>query len=284
MVTLLLMRSFGLFLFAAVALGCAPALSSLQPAHVAEKGHFQAELGMDVTIPTGTIESVIDAGIAAAKAAESRKLEEPEKKQLFDAGAALALNPPSVVQHLGLAYTILDSWEMNLRYSVSALRLGTRYQLLKHKKHNIDLTVGAGVALYVLQFPVGSILDIVELEDFTRWQFDFPIQIGTSGDWYRVWGGPRLMFTTFGTELVVNLPEVSGYSGETEIASFDGTGMYVGGQIGAALGYKKVFFGVELTLVQLFSSGALDAFGQRALAVDLDSFVIVPTFGLMGEF
>jgi hypothetical protein len=58
----------------------------------------------------------------------------------------------------------------------------------------------------------------------------------------------------------------------------------VGGQAGVAFGYKHVFLGVELTLAEIFSSGELDAFGKRALAVDLDSFIVYPTIGLMGEF
>lgn len=245
---------------------------------------MQVELGMDVSIPTGTIASTVDAGDALAAAAEARELTEQERKRVFDAGVALALNPPSVVQHLGVGYTVVENLEVNLRYSISAIRGGARYQLLELDKHGVDLTVGLGVGRYVYAFPVGSVLDIVELEDFERWQFDLPIAVGTRGDWYRVWGGPRLMLTTFGTKLTMNLPAFTGYGGERELASFSGEGFYVGGQAGAALGYKKVFFGVELTMVELLSSGRLDAFGQKELEVDIDSFIVYPSFGLMGEF
>ncbi|XXX80163.1 hypothetical protein WMF30_15465 [Sorangium sp. So ce134] len=266
------------------ACGCAPALSTLQPAHVADKGHVQAELGLDVSIPTGAIASVVDAGVVLAHVAESRELTDPERQTLFEAGGALALNPPSVTPHLGIGYTALDRWELNLRTTGSALRLGTRYQLLKRDKHGVDLTAGAGVGLYVMEFPVGSILGIVELEDFTRWQLDLPIQIGRAGTWYRVWGGPRLMFTTFGTSLAVDLPAFTGYPGERELASFSGTGLYVGGQAGVALGYKHVFLGFELTLAEIFSSGELAVLGERVVEVDLDSFIIYPSMGLMLEF
>jgi hypothetical protein len=281
------MRYFSLLSFALLALlssGCAPALSTFQPAHVAEKGHFQAELGMDVSIPTGTIVEVIQAGVALVEVAQERELQQAERKELFDAGVALTLNPPSVVQHIALAYTPLDNWEIGLRYSVSAIRLGTRYQITENKKHDVDFSIGAGVSRYVLGFPVNDIVGIVELDDFERWQFDFPIQIGKSGNWYRVWGGPRIMITTFGTQLTMNLPAVTGSPEEVELASFSGTGVYVGAQGGFALGYKHVFFAVELTLAELFSGGELNAFGQQALEVDLDSFIIYPAFGLMLEF
>lgn len=273
-----------LTLLGALSTGCAPALSTMQPAHVAEKGHFQAEVGMDIAIPTGTIVSAIDGGIALAETAESQTITDEQRKRIFDAGSALALNPPTPVQHIGLAYTILDNWEVDLRYSVSAIRLGTRYQIFQDKKHKIDLTIGAGVSRYVLEFPVNDFIGILELEDYERWQFDFPIQIGKHGDWYRVWGGPRIMLTTFGTSLTLTLPARSGQPSEVELASFSGTGAYIGGQAGAALGYKYVFVAFELTLAQLFSGGDLNAFGQEALKVDLDSFLVYPAVGLLLEF
>ncbi|KYF77607.1 hypothetical protein BE17_26765 [Sorangium cellulosum] len=278
------MRLLAFALLSFWACGCAPALSTFQPAHVADKGHVQAELGLDVSVPTGAIASVVDAGVVLANIAESRELTEGERLTLFEAGGALALNPPSVTPHIGVGYTALDRWELNLRYTGSALRLGTRYQLLKRDKHGVDLTAGAGVGRYVIDLPIGSILGLVELEDFTRWQIDLPIQIGTAGTWYRVWGGPRLMFTTFDTALVVDLPAFTGYPGERELASFSGTGLYVGGQAGVALGYKHVFLGFELTLAEIFSSGELAVLGERAVAVDLDSFIIYPSIGLMLEF
>jgi hypothetical protein len=84
----------------------------------------------------------------------------------------------------------------------------------------------------------------VELEDFVRWQFDFPILFGTKGTWYRVWGGPRVMITKFGTALVLNLPSIPGvFDGERELASLDGVGAYLGGQ--AAAMDTNTYFGFE---------------------------------------
>src|SRR5688572_4090435 len=48
------------------AVACAPALSSFTPAHVAPRKHVQAEVGLDVSIPTGTIGHVVDVGEALA--------------------------------------------------------------------------------------------------------------------------------------------------------------------------------------------------------------------------
>jgi len=260
--------------------GCAPALSTLQPAHVAKKGHVQAELGMDVSIPTGTIVSAIDAGRSISAVAQERELTEEEVNRIYDAATGLLLNPPSAVPHIGVAVTVADHFEVGLRYSTGALRGGVRYQFLTHEKHGVDATVGLGIAGYFLSFPVNDVLGVLEIDDFRRWQFDVPLVFGKKGNWYRLWGGPRLMFTTFGTEMTLNLPS----SGSVELASFSGNGFYVGAQGGVALGYKYVFLGFELTMVELLSAASIDVVGQRVLDFNHNSFIVYPSIGLMGEF
>ena len=42
-----------------------------------------------------------------------------------------------------------------------------------------------------------------------------------------------------------------------ELATFDGKSTFVGGLGGIAVGYRHLFFGVELTVGQLFGSAAL---------------------------
>jgi hypothetical protein len=272
-------------LFSLLGVGCAPALSSFQPAHVAKKHHVQAEIGMDVSIPTGTISDAIDASVVLVDASEKRELTEDEVTKLYTAGAALLLNPPSATPHIGIGFTVVDNLEVALRYSTSALRLGGRYQFLTKEKHKVDATVGLGFGYYVLALPIGDTLKIVELEDFTRFQIDVPLVFGTHGSWYRLWAGPRFMYTRFGTELKLAIPEIPAVTaGRTELASFGGNGFYVGGQAGVAIGYKHVFLGFELTMVQLFMDGKLDVFQITRATLNLDSFIVYPAIGLMGEF
>ncbi|EYF04756.1 Hypothetical protein CAP_4232 [Chondromyces apiculatus DSM 436] len=265
--------------------GCAPSLSTFQPAHVARKGHVQIEAGSDISIPTSGVGRLVDAAEALVDVAEQRELRDEEKQTLFDAGAALAINALSPVPHVGLAYTPVDKLEVSVRYS-GALRLGLRYQFLTKARHGVDLSAGFGAARYTLAFPVSSVLGILELEDFERWQFDIPILVGKSGDWYRLWGGPKGMFTTFGTQLVLTTPEVSGSSTsqETQLASFDGTAFYLGAQGGVALGYKYVFVGFELSMAYLAAASEMTVLGQPVHAVDLDSLVVAPGIALMMEF
>lgn len=264
--------------------GCAPALSSFTPAHVAPRKHLQVEAGVDVSVPTGSIVEVIEAGETLADAGTERELTEDEQQRLFRAGAALALNPPSATPHLGIGYTLFDRFEVGARYSIGAWRLGVRYQALEQAKTGVDLSVGLGGARYVYEFPVSDQIPLLELKDFTRWQLDVPLLVGRHGDWYRWWAGPRLLFTFYGTELEFGQPSIPGVTTEKVVlASLDGAATYLGGQLGGAIGYKYVFFGFELTCARFWTNAKLKLVDdERDLA--LESWIIYPGFALLGEF
>jgi len=151
---------------ALLAAGCAPALSSFTPAHVAPKKHVQAEVGFDVSVPTGTITGVVDQGATLGNAARDRELTEDEQRRLFQAGAALGLNPPSLVSHVGVGYTLLDHFEVNGRLTSGAWRLGARYQLLQQALQQLDGTLSLGGGHYSYEFPLSDQIPFIKLEDF----------------------------------------------------------------------------------------------------------------------
>lgn len=241
-------------------------------------------MGLDVSIPTGSIVALVEAGETLSGDARERELTEAEQQKLFQAGASLALNPPSATPHFGLAYTLLDRFELSGRYSVGAWRLGARYQILEQARHDVDLSVGLGGGRYVYEFPIKDQIPVLTLENFTRWQLDIPLLVGAHGDWYRWWAGPRALFTFYGTELVFQQPAVPGLdTDKVVLASLDGTGNYVGGQLGGALGYKYVFFAFELTLARFWTNAKLNFLdSERDIAIE--SWIIYPGFALLGEF
>jgi hypothetical protein len=272
-----------LLAFGSVATSCAPALSSFTPAHVAPKQHVQAELGFDASVPTGSIKDIVDEGATIAKAARERELTEEEEERLFLAGTALGLNPPSLVAHVGAGYTLLDHFEIGGRLSSGAWRLGARYQLLEQALQSVDGTVSLGGGRYSYEFPLSDQIPFITLEDFSRWQVDMAFLVGRHGDWYRVWGGPRLLFSFYGTQLVFQQPSIPGETTEKiALASVDGTGTYLGGQLGAALGYKHVFIGFELTCAKFWSSASLKLLDRRR-DVELESFIVYPGLALLVE-
>jgi hypothetical protein len=263
--------------------GCAPSLSSFQPAHVAPKGTVSAELGSDLSLPTGALANTYDAAKTLASAGKSRMLTEEEKVQLFVAGTNLALSPPALVNHLAVNYVPAERWEVGARYSSSAFRLGGRRQLLLQAQSGYDLTVGLGVQRWSYGFPIGDIIDIVRLEAFTRWSLDLPLVAGFHTDFYRVWGGPRLAWSTYSSELVIRAPGQAGAVASEDLARVEGSALFVGAQAGAAIGYKMLFVAAELTVVRMIGNARLDVFGRRVEA-DTGTFILYPGLALLGEF
>jgi hypothetical protein len=259
--------------------GCAPSLSTFQPAHVAPKGHVTAEVGLEGGVPVGAFTTLLDEGKTLAKqGANGQPLSNEQKWQIFDAGVNLLLLTPSFGPHVGVAYVPIDHLEVGVRYAGAAWRLGARYQLADHVSGPFDLTVGLGVSRFAYEFPLSDQIPGLSLEDFSRWQIDVPVLIGTSRDWFRVWAGPKLLFTTFSTALKLTLPS------DVTLASFDGTGAFVGAQGGFAIGYRKLFVGFELTLAEAFGTAHLTAnLAPTTRDTDVSSFTIFPSVGLMGE-
>jgi hypothetical protein len=250
---------------------------------VPEQGHFQLEAGTDVSIPTGTITKVIDAAEVIDDQVE-RKLQQGEDPtaeelhRLLEAGANLALNPPAVMGHFGVAFAPLERWEIAVRRAAGAWRLGVRHQLFDKADDGIDMSVGLGASRGTVEFPVSSILETLEFQDFTRYNVELPIVVGGKGDFYRWWTGPRLVYTHMSTGILFGVP-----GDQQELFAVRGSGFYVGAQFGAAIGYRWIFIAAELTLAQLFADADI-GLGGSTTNVDLDSFIIHPGIGLMAEF
>jgi hypothetical protein len=262
----------------------------MQPAHVAPKGHVQMTAGFEVSAPTGTIPRVIDTGKTLSDVARTQMdLTPAQEQQVFEAGLNVVVVPPSLGTHFAAAYTIVDHLELGLRYAGGAWRFGVRYQILSHNDGPFDWTVGAGVSRAAFEIPLSSYIPILEVQDFTRWTIDVaPLQIGTSRSWYRVWAGPKFLYSQFTTTLRLSIPG----NPAPDVAGFAGHTIYYGGQGGFALGYRHLFFAVELTLAQVAGTGnvtTLSAPGGAgsepiARSANLNGLVIYPTFGVMGEF
>ena len=241
---------------------------------------------MDVSVPTGTISDAIDVASTLVDAAGERQLTDDEVHQMYRAAAAMVLNPPSATPHIGIGFSIVDNLELSLRYATNQVRIGSRFQFLHKDKHKVDASVGLGLGYFALPIPLGDLFDpILKLDDFSRFQIDVPLVFGTRGNWYRLWGGPRFMYTRFGTALSLDILPIPGVSpGRQELASFGGNGFYVGAQGGVAIGYKYVFLAFELTVVRLIMNGDLKVLEKSIASFDLGSTIVVPAIGLMGEF
>ena len=207
-------------------------------------------------------------------------LTDAQKLQILDGAVNLVVNAPAVGPHLGIAYTLVDRVEANLRFAGRAFRFGGRYQLIKRDEGPFDMTVGIGVARFSYAIPLSDELPLVRVDDFTRWQIDVPLLIGTSRDFFRVWVGPKLLMTWFQTQMTLSIP-----NDDVSVARFDGMVTYLGAQAGFALGYRKAFFAVELTVADSFGSArtTVSGFTPPSHETKVSSVIVYPSVGLMVE-
>jgi hypothetical protein len=277
------LASWALASLALALVACAPSLSTFQTAAVPAKGHVSAAVGLEGSIPVGSLIDAIDTGKEiGSKVEHGQTLTTDEKWKAFDAGMQLVLSPPSFGYHLAFAYVPVDRLELSLRYAGSALRFGARYQLLKRESGPFDMSAGLGVSRFTFSIPISDYIPILKVNDFTRWQIDVPVLIGTQNRWFRAWGGPRFVATFFDTSMTLDL-QVE----EPVLASLSGSAYYVGGQAGLGVGYRWLFVAFELTITEMIGSAQISApaiADSPSRTVDLNGLVIYPSFGLMGEF
>jgi hypothetical protein len=222
----------------------------------------------------------VDAARALAQAAATQQLTEPQKLQLFQASASFVSSPPSVGPHLSAAYSVRDDTEVNLQYASGGWRLGSRLQLLRRAAGPFDLVAGLGVS-HAGQLPsIGGVLPVVRVHGVQRWIVDLPILVGTSRDWFRVWGGPKLAYTHVSAGAELDLVDA-----EKATASLTLRGVYWGAQAGLAVGYRALFIGFELTVLELVASAdAVTTVAAPQVGLDVGGWLVTPAVAVMGEF
>lgn len=282
---------------ALVAGGCASSLSTMQPATVVPKHQIHAVAALDVSIPVSAAATLISEGEdIAMKELQGGSLTTADRDRLIDASVALMLNAPSIGQELQIGYGLFDRTEVDLRYALSALRLGFRYQFLGplgtsgKASHGFVGTVGLGASHYAEAIPVPDVLDkVIDAKDFVRNEVDVPLQFGWSSDLFHVWFGPKLVYSRFGSSLSV----CTGIDTQTKMcttragARVHGSALFTAGQVGAAIGWKHVWFAAELTVAYLVAS-ADGTVTDGNTTIDRhfapSDLVVYPAFGLLGRF
>lgn len=275
------------WLAAACLSACAPALSSFTPAEVADPGHVQAELGIDVSVPTNALSGLVDAGEALSSGASRQPLTDAELERLLVAAWAYALNPPTILPHAGLAVGVADGWEVGGRLVPGGWRVAGRHQVLRAHDHGVDLSTGLGLGHTSYDLDTYDVLNLVDFDDFSRWQLDVPLLVGTEGSWYRWWGGPRILLSSYRVGARVELPAVgSDFDGQEVSADFKGTSAHLGGQLGGALGYRHLFLAMELTVVRFGARATLSSNAPNvgSFTAGAAGMVVYPGVALMGDF
>ncbi|MEM9191120.1 MAG: hypothetical protein AAGF12_18200 [Myxococcota bacterium] len=203
-----------------------------------------------------------------------------------DAVGAAVVQPPAPGLQISAAYGILPRLEVGLRTSVNALRGWARWQFLKVRP-GVYGSVGVGVTGYLYGFPVQNFTSRVEVHEYQRIDYDMPLLFGYSGRYLHVWGGPKVVLSTFDAGFRACTHRVDGTCREQSEVSLDGTAAYLGGQLGFAVGYRRFWVGFELTIVRLGTEAdlALSSGDEVAEArFEHSGMVLQPAIGVISWF
>jgi hypothetical protein len=284
-------------LVALVALtACTPALSSLQPAAVLKKGQVHTAIGVGSPLPVGQlIEAAQDAGLlqnkkdklSAAKAAQlaARPTDDLRPRAVEDAqgafaaalGAFLFASPPVVETSLkmGLGHNL----DGGLRLSTDSIAVEGKWQFLgSPEKGGFDGSVGLGASFHLFNSQLFNSSDFSSLsafgiQDINRFDISVPVTFGRQPtESIQYWYGPKYVFSKF--EIQSALLEAG-----PEVETIEGNLHYLGGTAGIALGYKRAWFVMEVTALNLFFKEEIA--GREE---DLGGLIVYPAAGFMTRF
>ena len=261
--------------------GCATTLSTLQTGEVVDVGQVQVTGGAGAYAALGPVRTLVDQGIRQAAALDEARrsgqpytLSQQAQRELLTAAIALAVMPPSVGWEFSARTGVWsDRMDAGLRYSISAVRLDTRYQILHRRgaddapgapSRGVDLAVGLGVSRYLFDNPLLDVLEYVQLGDFSRWDFEAPLVASFAvGEVLQLYGGLRYVFSTtsLDAKLIDSALQAGASSGVDLSLPPTVHTHYLGAAAGVAVGYRWVRLMAELNGGYTLCDPIL--FGQR---------------------
>jgi hypothetical protein len=261
---------------------CAVNLNEARPARVLRGGEMEVSNINAVVVPFRVINDVIPPARNAIKALRSD--EEPteeeraaREQEALEAAAAIAIQGPGYGNHLafgmGLGY----------RYDLSA-RMGNGIYGLSLRRGfdlgNWDASVGTR-ALYSAGTWIpylDTVSDVVKVTDMTRFDGQLFAQLGREwGEWGRLWFGAKGIYAHYDVELDTSRLQLE--EAMLERLEFGGHMFYAGGFVGLALGFRYVFFVMELT--GLYTVADVTIFDETR---NMSGPVLVPSWGFRGNF
>ena len=270
---------------------CAPVVSTLRPAAVLPQGSVNAAMGYGVNVPVGALMSSLDRAKDLALDDSGSGMSDAEVVDLVGASLLLLTNAPLPSVDFQAAYGLwAQRVELDLRKSSGAWRFGARLQLLHTRDFGLDLSIGVGAST----FSTPTVLDLLSKAgqaETNRYAIDVPILMGWTWEFGHLWFGPKVLYTSYSLDLALKtgrLP-VDDVTGElpVEQAHMEGDSIYIGGQLGGAVGYKYAWITAELTVMQV--AGSVDyrvGEGDNLLQGSLDpgGLVISPNIGILLQY
>jgi hypothetical protein len=257
---------------------CGTNLSTLTPAETTPAGHVRVAGGAGVSVPVGSVATLLDQGEhLAARAAGGEALTDAERDELLRASIAAVLALPSVNPEVQARVGLHERVDAGLRLGAGSVRLDGRLMLVAPERPGaLAVSAGLGLGYYAFALPVPSFVeDVVRLSDYRRFEIDVPVLLGWSTDVWRVWLGPKLVFTTYGIDAALAAPMVSA------TASARGTQTFLAAQAGGALGFRHGWVVLELTVAYGLGGADIEVDGASVIEVSTDDLVVYPALGLL---
>ena len=266
-------RRFGVFALAIVGGGCAMNVSETRPARVLRGGEIQLAEMNDVVIPTRAVGGLIDGARDAANSAEDGLTPE-ERRTLIGAATAISLTGPGYGAHIDMAAGLGYRFDLQARIGNGIYGLSLRRGFPLSEKWNLALGVrGAYNSGQTFVEYADYVTEWVKLSETRRFDGQLFVQAGPEwGEWGRLWFGAKGMWSPLVTD--IDATRIGGTRERVEATVY-----HAGGFAGAAIGFRWIFFVVELNV--LASYGKFRAFDED---FDLSGYVIAPSWGFMGTF
>lgn len=287
------MRRLPLAALLVLATGCATTMSTMDTARTVKPGHVQFHAAYGFHLPVGTIaKGVIAGGEAVAESIEcgQAQISPQQAERLYEAGVAMALNPPSAQYEMAIRTGVFNDLDVGLRYSSNALRLDTKLRFLHKgvddtgKSHH--LSIGFGASKYLFNNAVFEALEYVKLDNFSRWDFEVPLLYSWEYRRFFVfYTGLKYTYSMF--ELDENLYEIQKHVANMAdlppITDRVRSGMHMfGGTIGLGGGYKWIWIYTELSMAYVHLRPSLYSFADgKTKERNLDGFSIYPAIGIV---
>jgi hypothetical protein len=254
--------------------GCAMNVSETRPARVLRGGEIQLAEMNDIVIPTRAVGGLIDGAKDAADAADDRMLTAEERRTLIGAATAVSLTGPGYGAHIDMAVGLGYRLDLQGRVGNGIYALSLRRGFPIGDNWNLALGLrGAYNRGQTFVEYADYVTDWVKLSETRRFDGQAFLQVGPEwGEWGRVWFGAKGMWSPLVTD--IDATRIGGTRERVEATVY-----HAGGFAGAALGYRWIFFVVELNV--LASYGRFRAFDED---FDLSGYVIAPSWGFMGTF
>jgi hypothetical protein len=259
---------------------CGTNLSTMSPAETTPAGHVRVAGGGGLSAPVGTITTLLRQGERlATRAAEGEPLSEAERDELLRASIAALFALPSVNPELQARIGLHERVDVGLRLGAGALRADGRVMVVAPDAPGaLAVSAGLGLGYYAFSVPTPSFVErVVRLSDYRRFELDVPLLFGWSTDIWRVWTGPKLVFTTYGIDATLAAPMANA------VASARGVQTFLAAQIGGALGFRHGWVVLELTVAYGLGGADIEVLGSRVIEVSTNDLVIYPALGLLLE-